>query len=232
MPYSAEKYQPTWKGEPAEARAKAGQLYRLDFASGKSYIGVTKKTAQERYASHAKATKEGLNCAVNRAWRKYGAPSLVLLAIIERQDLLAAEQRAVRVFGTYGKHGYNMTPGGDFNPSTLSSVREKISSTKRGCLNPMYGKPISEQHRAALKMGQARINSPEFVERRIAPLRGRHHSEEWRKRIADGLRGKKKTDQHKEKMRMSLAIATAVRWNWAFSRLPHSHPVINGQISS
>ena len=53
---------------------------------------------------------------VHAAWRKHGAPALSVLAVVENADLLETEKRAIAAVGTLKPGGYNMTPGGDFNP--------------------------------------------------------------------------------------------------------------------
>jgi hypothetical protein len=54
-------------------------LYKLDFASGKSYVGVTSSPLP-----------------VHRAWAKYGKPKVAVLAIVQRKDLPDVEQAQVR----------------------------------------------------------------------------------------------------------------------------------------
>lgn len=106
------------------------ELYKLDFASGKSYIGVTHKTSQARYGGHAWSSFKGGHYLIHRAWRKYGAPKLKVLAVVEDHMLEDSERRAVEVFGTLHPGGYNMIPGGELTPS-YARIGKKHSKKSR-----------------------------------------------------------------------------------------------------
>ena len=83
-----------------------GALYRLDFPNGKSYVGITAKTAAQRFSAHAySAQKRGAPTALGRAIRKYGAEAIkvVALAISNNWEYLQLiERNAIRVFDTFG----------------------------------------------------------------------------------------------------------------------------------
>lgn len=168
------------------------QLYKLDFASGKSYIGVTSGLAINRYAGHELAVRQGNRRAIYHAWRKYGAPKLTVLAVLEKQELLPSEARAVAVYGTMAPNGYNMTPGGDFNPMDVPELVAKISAALTG----RRSKPFSEEHRAKLsasrlgkkrsaetcrKIGIAKLGNSYFL--------GKKHSLETRQKIGLAKKG-------------------------------------------
>lgn len=113
-----------------------GILYRLDFSSGKSYVGVTSCTARSRYNNHANDARRGSKLLVHSAWRRHGAPRMKVLAIVEDRILLEVERRAVNVFGTLNPGGYNMIEGGAESPSLYPEVRAKISRSKKGYSHP------------------------------------------------------------------------------------------------
>lgn len=114
-----------------------GELYKLDFPNGKSYIGITKKTAAKRFKGHSQAARLGCRSPLYNAWRKHGEPTLMILAVLEDDDLHAAEIRAIKAFGTLLPGGYNATRGGDLNPMELEENRMKVSASKKGENNPM-----------------------------------------------------------------------------------------------
>ena len=61
-------------------KTRVGDLYRLDFSNGKSYIGASSQGAVQRYHVHRQLAI--LKCSqhpIHKAWRKYGAPKLVIL---------------------------------------------------------------------------------------------------------------------------------------------------------
>jgi len=100
---------------------KSGLIYKLDFPSGKSYIGLTEQALKDRLASH---TSRSSKCPqVKRAIAKYGWSSVVVTVLVELPVALLPEyeKRFIDVFDTY-QHGYNGTPGGDVSPMTCPEV--------------------------------------------------------------------------------------------------------------
>jgi len=169
-----------------------GYLYRLDFASGKRYIGITNEpTAKRRFLTHRGSAKAGSGLAVHRAWRKYGEPRMKVLAIATGEFLLELERRAVAAFRTSDRDGYNLTPGGDFNPATTPEARAKMSLARRGRpLSPetrakMSARVFTAEHRANIaKAKTGSKHSPET----IAKLTGRTRSPEHCARISASKR--------------------------------------------
>jgi hypothetical protein len=104
-----------------------GTLYKLDFSSGKSYIGITECSAEKRFLQHQKSATAGLRFPVYEAWRKYGAPKLSTLAILESYDLGATEIRAIKAFGTLAPNGYNISEGGERSPMHHPDAKKKVS---------------------------------------------------------------------------------------------------------
>ena len=90
------------------------QLYQLKFPNGKSYIGITSFTAQERFKRHCTpANNKGL---CQHAIHKYGKENVILtvLSTVDNWELLClAEQEAIEKFNTFYPNGYNMTLGGE-----------------------------------------------------------------------------------------------------------------------
>lgn len=91
----------------------------------------------------------GADLPLSRAWRKYGPPKLKILAVVEKEEAPAAEQRAVRVFGTMVSKGYNATPGGESPPTTVPRIAKKVSKALRG-------RKKSEEHRANIAIGKSK----------------------------------------------------------------------------
>lgn len=154
-----------------------GELYRLDFPSGKSYIGITRHTAQHRYKGHQACAAKSAKGAVYQAWRKYGPPVLVVLAEMETDELYKAEQAAIAEHGTLTPGGYNITPGGDVPPSLTPSVAEKIAAKLRGT-----------------KLSQERKEAMRII------MTGRKASEESRARMSAAQRGKVISDAGRANM--------------------------------
>lgn len=109
-----------------------GNLYKLDFQNGKSYIGITTKTAAERFSGHRVRCRsaKGNDATLYHAWRKHGEPKLVVLAVVEDKDLAETEIRAIKAFNTMTPNGYNMTPGGDVSPLSDPLIAAKLVGNK------------------------------------------------------------------------------------------------------
>jgi len=92
------------------------QLYQLKFPNGKSYIGITSKTAQERFKEHcAKSSKCKL---LKTAIAKYGKENVQVIVIAECDNyelLCLSEVEAIEKFNTFHENGkgYNLTIGGE-----------------------------------------------------------------------------------------------------------------------
>lgn len=112
--------------------AKRGILYKLDFASGKSYIGVTTRKLEKRIRCHQYDASKGSVLLAHRAWRKYGEPTVVILAVVENHMLMDAEMRAIVAFGTMKPNGYNLTPGGNAAPTKVRDIAKRSGLSRRG----------------------------------------------------------------------------------------------------
>jgi len=163
---------------------RLNQLYRLEFASGKSYIGVSTESASRRYSSHQKEAKRGYVLPVYSAWRKHDAPKLFVLATVERFMLPDTERKAIKIYKTLLPSGYNCVPGGDVSPSTHPEVAKKISIALKGRIR-------SPEHCANIsKAALGRKYSAEIRAKWSKARKGRKHSEETRKKIGKAHRGK------------------------------------------
>jgi hypothetical protein len=93
-----------------------GCLYQLTSPSGKSYIGITTKTAEERFELHVKHERDGRRNAIHAAIKKYGACTFKVKTLLIANDLeylRLMERRAIKVFNTMAPHGYNLSMGGE-----------------------------------------------------------------------------------------------------------------------
>lgn len=108
-----------------------GELYKLDFPNGKSYIGITTGTAKKRFAGHRRGARGQKKCSLlARAWAKYGEPTLVVLAVLRDDELAAAEIRAIKAFGSLHPGGYNILEGGQVSPMKNPEVSDKVKASE------------------------------------------------------------------------------------------------------
>lgn len=155
-----------------------GQLYKLDFANGKSYIGITTKTAEERFRGHKRSFIAGSALAVHRAWRKHGEPVLTVLAVVEDKDLAETEIRAIKAFNTMVPNGYNTLEGGQQSPLLNPAVAAKVSEAMKGNKSSV-GRKLTDEHKA--KIGQASKGRQTRL--------GAHHTEEAKRKISEKQKG-------------------------------------------
>lgn len=156
---------------------RTGYLYRLEFPNGKSYVGITCKTPQERFARH-KRSIHSRDHLLYRAWRKYGDPRIFVIARnIPVDDLKLLEIKAIRRLNTFTPWGYNSTIGGEFS-EVADYVKKKIGDKNRG-----------------------RKQSPEQIEKLRAKRLGRKLSDSAKEKVRVASTGRKHSSETIEKMR-------------------------------
>lgn len=126
-----------------------GYLYKLTSPSGKSYIGITSKGVEKRWAQHRfNAAKEiksraATECnALYNAIRKYGAASFII-ELLDQDDswesLCNKEIEAIASHGSFWPNGYNMTLGGEgtLGVKITKETRIRLSAAQKRILkNP------------------------------------------------------------------------------------------------
>ena len=203
------------------------QLYKLDFPNGKSYIGITSRTAEKRFAAH-------ISCSINRpfgivsfAIKKYGAESVVLsiLATVDNWELLClAEIEAIEKFNTKSPSGYNLTDGGDGCRGFIKSheTREKLRQSNLGkkptdeaknnmriARKKMFSEhpEIAKNHSEFMKL---HMNKPENRERNISKSKLRFSSDSARneaaKKTKDYFKNNPEMKDHLSKKNKEWAI--------------------------
>lgn len=158
-----------------------GELYCLTSPSGRSYIGITSKTAQARFVAHVRDATyvKGGVVAIHRAIRKYGPSGFKVRTLVVADDLeylRVLEQRAIAAFKTLSPHGYNLTVGGDgvrgFSEEAAKHHRERtiaaLNTPEHRALRREIGRRNAERHSQALRALWA---DPEWRERTITSLR-------------------------------------------------------------
>ncbi len=82
--------------------------------NGRSYVGKTERSLQERMREHVNCSFYGSQSHIHRAIRLYGFDSFeqVILEEFAKEHVNAREEYWIAVLGTFAD-GYNMTKGGD-----------------------------------------------------------------------------------------------------------------------
>ena len=153
----------------------SGIIYKLDFPSGKSYIGLTTQSLKGRLASHLSRSSK---CPqVKRAIAKYGWSSVVVTILVELPKALLPEyeKKFIDIFDTY-RRGYNGTPGGDVSPMTCPEVAARSRAT---LLQP------ERQQRKIATFKKTRID-PVVAQRYVDGLKRAHADPEKRAKYRAG----------------------------------------------
>lgn len=176
-----------------------GALYMLTFPSGKRYIGITRKSAEQRFAAHFYQRRNRPHRPLARAIEKYGRDSVIVetLATADWDVLPALEIEAIERFGTKYPGGYNLTDGGEVPTGLTADTRRRMGEKKRG---KTYRLGMKHTPEARARMSAARIgrcfHTPETIEKLRESMTGNkygagvtHTAETRAKRIASLLRG-------------------------------------------
>lgn len=170
-----------------------GILYKLKFATGKIYIGVTESDSMSRrLGQHRYKAKTGSKLPVHLAWKKHGEPEAEILAFYYGESLYKMEIEAIAKFSSLSPNGYNVLNGGQKSPALNKDVAKKISeSTKTRYKDP----------RQIEKARELAKNRSEETRKKISQaLTGKKLSEATKEKIKDANLGKKHTSETKAKM--------------------------------
>jgi hypothetical protein len=168
-------------------------LYKLTFASGKSYIGQTVRSMRTRLAQHRRSVRANSAFAVHLAWAKYGEPEVCLIGSYDDVDALnQAERDAINSYDTLSPSGYNIAYGGETAPSKSPEVARKIANKAKGRkhseqVKKLMAKAIADQwqnpdYRSKVHEGVARSWTPEKRGERSELMK-----KIWEKRKAEGF---------------------------------------------
>lgn len=109
------------------------QLYQLSFPGGKKYIGITSKTAKERFNAHCRYSYKKMG-ACQSAIKKYGKENVIITVLGECDDwelLCLAEMEAIEKYNTIAPNGYNLTLGGEGTVFIKEYGTERLNRDRR-----------------------------------------------------------------------------------------------------
>lgn len=176
-----------------------GEMYCLTFANGKKYVGITTVGVRKRYMRHRNSANSNSGSLVHKAWRKYGEPSLCVMAIADKDYLMELEKRAIRLFDVMHPNGYNMASGGQGGITAGSEIAKRISATKKARKQG----PSKATIAAVIAANTGRKATAETRAKLSMSRTGRYVSDETRIKLSDAQRGKKRSPEAVEKNRQS-----------------------------
>ena len=174
-------------------------VYRItNKENGKSYIGITTKTIEARWAMHLNASDKGkcLHRPLYLAIKKYGADAFRMEMVCEAQttdELRELEKHHISACGTFAPGGYNATLGGD----GLTGYRHTEATKRR--LGELNSKRVftAEMRATWSAASTGRVMPREAVERARAKRIGGKRTLEQCARISAGRRAGKTPRKNK-----------------------------------
>jgi group I intron endonuclease len=215
-----------------------GYIYMFTSPSGKSYIGQTIRTIEERFGEHR--TGRSSKCVLMyRAMQKYGWESFEKdWYECPDEDLNKHEELMIEVLGTLSPGGYNLKEGGA-NGKLSEETKQKISVSNTGKIrtsesklkmseaqrgenhplygmtgekHPMFGKKHTEETKE--KMREAHLGDKNY-------FYGKSHTDKTKQKISEANKGK--THSEETKQRMSESRFGTIRSDETKQKIRESH---------
>lgn len=130
-------------------------VYMHIFPNNKKYIGITSQNPQRRWRrGNGYKTQEMMTRAIN----KYGWDNIEHIILFKNLMKNEAEEKEIELINKYKtnirKYGYNIEEGGKTAKGYHLSqkTREKMSKSKTGKNNWLYGKHLSEETKRKLSV--------------------------------------------------------------------------------
>lgn len=184
---------------------KGSGIYRIVDLKGRSYIGSS-ENIKRRWQQHSNELRKNKheNRKLQAYYNKYGKDSIHLEIVeLTELDLIVREQFYIDSL----KPKYNHCliagkppswAGKKHSPETIAKIKnvkwkhspESILRMKAAKALPEYKQKISASLKKAYALGKT-------------TFKGKHHSEETKKRLAEILTGKKRTEESKHRMRIA-----------------------------
>lgn len=167
------------------------------------YIGITSQAVETRWAQHRSVARANRGSRMGAALRKYGEDAFEIIHIAHCENGVEAmriERLLIADYGTFGRSGYNATPGGEGvgRDGRVISEEERKAITARNLekwADPIWRAAQRERMRGCKKptgFGEAisarRTGKPMSDETRAkmsASRIGKKHAPEVRARIAE-----------------------------------------------
>lgn len=199
-----------------------GWIYVIEnLVNSKIYTGQTSQLLEDRFKQHkADSKKDHYNMLIYKAMNKYGIENFRIRPINyvtgnSKEELKKALDNSeiyyIALLKSKDKNiGYNLTDGGSGCTGRVltESTKKKISDSKKGEKNPMYGTKWTDEKREKMKImmtGENNHNfgkplSDETKQKLRDKLKNREISKETRQKISESTKGIAKSEEMKKKL--------------------------------
>ena len=186
--------------------------------NGLRYVGYSSRGIEKRWKGHVSTAMNGGKQLFPKAIREFGEENFdhdVICTIQNSSEAKILERHYIEMLNTWGPLGYNMSKGGSGYQSFSETHRRNLSVANTGKKKSAeHCKKISEREKGKLlteeRKQQMSVNQKEFfasiegmcMRQKISQtLTGCHLSEEHKKHIRFAIRGKKRSDETRQKMK-------------------------------
>lgn len=184
------------KGGESKQDKQMGFIYRFIFPNRKMYVGkTTKQDVRKRW--HLHRVRQNHCWLVARAIKKFGWNNIEKEVLLQTHDDLLDhyEVKFIDVLNTVRPNGYNLTPGGDFNPMDseegrarqLQSVQNDAHRKKQSNHTKSWHQD-QERHENWLAKNTAAQRTPEARKKRSMLSSESWKDEEIRSKRTKGLK--------------------------------------------
>lgn len=157
-------------------------VYRhTNTVNGKSYIGITNKTAEARFDEHCAWSARGSRFVFQNAIRKHGRDAFVTEVLHQVATVEEAKRLEVEEIARHGTlaSGYNMTAGGD-GLRGLEWTEERREKLRQRLMGRKLPQELKDKISASLSgenhYWHGRKHSPETIAKmRVAQAGEKHH---------------------------------------------------------
>jgi len=192
---------------------KYNYVYLISDKNGKKYIG-------EHSSDNLEDEYFGSGILIERALKKYGKENFkkeFLEFFLNKEEAFKAQEKYIQYYNTLHPNGYNLHHKGGWHITNISEEqKKKISKTLMG--NIPWNKGLTKQTDERVKKyvesntnNLKRLGKPAWnknltseIDERVKKYSdakiGRHHSEKSKKLMSKKLKGKKLSEEHKQKI--------------------------------
>lgn len=167
-------------------------IYKLtNRVNGKSYIGQTIKTLNQRVHEHCVGPP---GCrAIRRAIDKYGIDNFdkeIIIKAQSREDLNELETKYILRYNSLSPNGYNLNTGGNSRIASEETKKKlSIGIRKAHLADPSIGKRSGLSRVGRSCSLETRLKLSKANKGQIPWIKGKHWSEEYKKKLSEVQKG-------------------------------------------